>query len=73
VSHREITAAELETVFSLAATIPDLTTIPADLAELASLRLRVQRVESAFIDLKRTQFDLRDAVRRLASAKGVPA
>jgi hypothetical protein len=68
---REITPAELQTVFSLAATMPDLTVLPAELAELADLRRRVVRGEAAVIAVKQSQVVLEHTLRRLAVVKGV--
>ncbi|HEV2029560.1 MAG TPA: hypothetical protein VGS16_13695 [Candidatus Dormibacteraeota bacterium] len=68
---RAITPDELACVFQLAATMPDLRVIPAQLAELATLRQRVTRGEAAMVAVRQSQFDLRDAMRRLAKAKGV--
>lgn len=70
-TRREITPAELAVVFQLAATMPDLAVLPAELAELASLRQRVKRGEAAIIAVRQSQVDLMDAMRRLAVVKGV--
>jgi hypothetical protein len=70
-THREITADELAFVFQLASERADLRTIKADLAELADLRTRVARADTAIRGLAESQTALRQAVAQVLTAKGL--
>ncbi len=64
-TRRQISAEELQAVFALAATYPDLRTVAADLTELADLRQRVTRGEEAMKGLTQSQHELRSAVAKV--------
>ncbi len=66
---REITAEELQAVFALAQTYPDLRTVATDLTELAGLRQRVVHGEAALKGLEDSQKALRTAMGKLTSDK----
>lgn len=62
---REITPEELAAIWALAAEYPDLRTVAADLTELADLRRRVVRGESAIVAVRASQLELGKALAQL--------
>jgi hypothetical protein len=63
-TRREITSAELSAIWALAADYPDLRVIPARLAEVAALRMRVTAGDAAVAEVE----DLRRRVVKGESA-----